>query len=213
MQLVRSLRIGIRRLSTPSASLQAGTRVTFPSERIPFLEEFIEPPVLRTDEMRAEEAAELKGYVPPLLMSQVEASLTSEFKQPILSTDWSRFEDPTSSHEQAARLLHYTLAIYGNVGRSGNQSSQDIAKQAELNDSWVREECEKLLAEIKTGDYSRWEKVEELAGEAYSQLTTKQQQAVRPAIALLGNNAWLHPRVKKQVIEEICRIVSATLKE
>lgn len=181
---------------------------------MPLLEELVEAPVLRTEELSAEQQAELKGFTPPLLLSQVEASLTHEFGQPILETDWSQYEDPTTSYEQAARLLHHTLAIYSNVARQEGESGNEwVKKLADSNNEWVRKECELLMEEIQSGDYSRWELVDELAGPAISSLTAKQQQVVRPAIAIISKNAWLHPRSKTQVVDELCRVVSNTVKE
>lgn len=180
------------------------------ADRIPVLEELFEVPVLRTKDMRAESISEVKGFVPPVLTSQIEASLLEEFKQPILETDWNQYENPLDSWEQAARLIHYTLAIYSNVGGE----NRDLAATCAQNQAWIRQECSKLYEEIKTGDYTRWESLDSMIGvETKSKLTSAQLDAVRPAVALLGRNPHLHPKVKQEVIREICSVIMATITE
>jgi len=183
--------------------------VSFPVERIPFLEELFEAPVLRTKEMRAESIAELKGFIPPVLPSQIETSLTAEFSQPILQTDWTAFRDPLDSWEQAARLLHQTLAIYSNV-----MGKRDWKEAAKMNEAWIKEECEKLEQEIREGDYSRWESIDSIIGaELLAKLSLAQLEAVRPAALLLGRNPHLHPKVKHEIMQEICDVVTSTITE
>ncbi len=180
----------------------------FPAERIPVLEELFEAPVLMSKEMRAEDLAEVKGFVPPVLKSQIEASLRKEFNRPILATDWNRYEDPLTSHEQAARLIHHTLAIYSNVGRTVPMSPEAVADLANMNEEWIREECKLLLNEIETGSYERWESVESFIS---VELTDAQMDAVKPAIAIIGKNAWIHPRTKREVIQGIINVVTSTI--
>lgn len=188
-------------------------RVSFPVERMPLLEELLEVPVLRTGEMRAESLAEVKGFVPPVLPDQIETCLSAEFDRSILETDWNRYEDVTNSHEQAARLLHYTLAIYSNVGKSAVQKPEEIKALASGNQEWIKTECQLMLKEIQDGDYSRWEAAEKLLGEMHGKLSEAQRKAVMPALAIIAKNAWLHPKTKAQVLAEICRVVSATVKQ
>jgi len=210
MSLLRNLIRGqlTRSLSTASVT----SSVIFPAERMPLLEEILEPPVLRISEMRAETVAEVKGFVPPVLPSQIEASLCTEFGHTILESNWDRYEDPTTSYEQAARLIHHTLAIYSNVGKAERQSGTEVQQIAKMNQEWVRKECELLVEEIKTVNYDRWELAELLAGEQFAKMTAAQKAAVRPAIAIISKNAWLHPRTKGEVVQDICRIVTSTIK-
>lgn len=191
------------------ASLSLKSRVSFPADRIPVLEELFEPPVLKTSEMEADALNATKGYVPPVLLSHIEASLTSEFDRPILETQWEKYEDPTKSEEQAARLIHHTMAVYSGVAR---MATPELAKLAKLNEAWIREECDALLEEIRTGDYARWANADALLGPEWSgKLTPTQLQSVKTALVILGKNANMHPKVKQQVADEICKVVSATI--
>lgn len=200
---LRSIKAG--RFSTQAVE-DGSVRVTFPTDRIPLLEELFETPVLRTGEMNAEGLAQVKGYVPPVLSSQIEASLCHEFDRSILETDWTRWEDPLTSYEQAARLIHHTLAIYSNQ-REGKMKPDEWAAVADANAEWIRSECDALLAEIQSGDYSRWTQLLDNV-----KLTPAQREAVQPAAEILGQNPWLHPRTKGEVLQEICRIVTSTIK-
>lgn len=204
-------RFGIlyRRAFASSAIGNQIKSVSYPVERIPLLEELFEAPVLRTKEMRAESIAELKGFIPPVLPSQIETSLTAEFGHPILQTDWTAFKDPLDSWEQAARLLHRTLAIYSNV-----LTKRDWKEAAQINEAWIREECEKLTKEIREGDYSRWESIDSIVGaELLAKLSPAQLEAVRPAALLLGRNPHLHPKLKHEIMQEICDVVASTITE
>lgn len=180
---------------------------------MPLLEELFEVPVLRTGEMRAESLAEVKGFVPPVLPDQIETCLSTEFDRPILETDWRKFEDVTDSYEQAARLLHYTLAIYSNVGKSAIQRPEEIKALASNNQEWIKSECQLMFKEIQAGDYSRWEAAENLLGDIHGKLSESQRKAGMPALAIIAKNGWLHPKTKNQVVSEICRVVLATVKQ
>ena len=180
---------------------------------MPVLEELFEATVLKTDEMSAEQISELKGYVPPVLKHQIEAALTAEFGRPIMATDWSQYKDPTTSYEQAARLIHQTLAIYSNIGRTRKWSLREKhMERAALNEAWIKEECEKMLKEIKEGNADRWECLESLIGPEWTaKLSAKQMEAVRMAVAVIGKNPALHPKTKAEVVAEICKVVHNTM--
>lgn len=163
--------------------------------------------------MTAEQVSELKGYVPPVLKQQIETALTAEFGRPIMATDWSQYKDPTTSYEQAARLIHQTLAIYSNIGRTRKWSLREKPlERAALNDAWVKEECQKMLKEIQEGNADRWESLESLIGpEWIAKLSEKQLEAVRMAVAVIGKNPALHPKTKSEVVCEICKVVYNTI--
>lgn len=163
---------------------------------MPLLEELVETPVLRKNDLDHDTAAQLKNYGPPALMAQVEASLSAEFGRHLVRTDWSTYEDPLmqSEHEQAARLIGYTLATMGRaVGTTGgpappiskakreepsgtdDTNSVMSTKEGEEErvetgstgvkaEAWVKRECDQLLRELETGDTSRWEAAEYLVG-------------------------------------------------
>lgn len=200
----------VLRALTPTArrlASTASTSVVFPVERVPVLEEIFEAPVLRTGDMRAETLAEVRGFVPPVLRSQIEASLTSEFGQPILETPWEKYRDPATSWEQAARLVHFTMAVYSNVVKD-----RKVLEMAAANTEWVEAECQRLYDEIRTGDYSRWESADSLLGEQWAaKLSPAQLLAVKPSLQIISRNASLHPKIKQEVMHEICKIVHSTV--
>lgn len=163
---------------------------------MPLLEELFEAPVLRKDNLDHDTAAHLKNYRPPALMAQVEASLSSEFGRHLVRTSWAAYDDPLvqNEHEQAARLIGYTLATMGRAvgttggpapliskreqggaGGDGTDSEASTGKGAGERgtktratgaraEAWIERECDQLLRELETGDTSRWETAEYLVG-------------------------------------------------
>ena len=187
-----------------------GTRTVFP-ERIPLLEELLEPPVLKTHGMDQDAVVSLKDYVPPVLLSQMEASLSAEFRRHIVKTDWRRYEDPMeySEYEQAARMLELTISTI--KGTCSKFQGHPPANYGTDNEEWLRRECDRMLQEIRTGDTSRWDQVEVMVGKQWDFLSPLQREAVQPAAILLANNPHLHPSVKTRVLREIISVISKTI--
>lgn len=156
------------------------------------LEELCELPVMSTASLNAEQLSQVKGVTPPLTSHQVEASLSHEFNRHIVATDWSEYTDLRSSWQQAARLLHRTLA-----------SMPEMEDASE----WLKEEATLLEREIQTGDYGRWVNLLD-----NRELTEEQRQAAGPAARLLARNPHLHPTIKQQVMDKILSILTTTIK-
>lgn len=191
--------------------------VAFRTSRMPLLEELTEPLVLRQDLSNAGAGANasLKNYIPPTTTRQIEASLSHEFDRHIVKTDWSTYSDPVvdAECEQAARLLQYTLAAMHDATAKANTDAtlppEDVGWDA---DTWIRAECEVLLAEIESGSTERWEDAERLVGEQWPSMSAEQQKALRPAVLLVGKNPHFHPRVKTAILQEIRSVITATIK-
>jgi hypothetical protein len=183
--------------------------------KYPVLEELMQMPILKTEGLRAEVLAELRDFKVPVSRNQVERSLAYEFGGRILATatDWSQFEDPLSGYEEAARCIKTTLAALSNraskpdkMGKYSliNPSIQDIFKQGEENEMWIREECEVMLRELQTGDYSRWMDYDKLVD---AELTEEQKAMMMPAVEELGANPTIHPKIKREILSHICAVV------
>ena len=177
---------------------------------MPILEELLEAPILKNKELNHDTASFLKNYVPPLLLNQIEASLSHEFGRHIRKTDWSEYADPfvEAEHEQAARLIGYTMATMKNACASiGTQ--HPIETVARKNDAWVKMECDRLLEELCTGNTDRWESPSKLTGK--TKLGETQQKALTPSIVLVANNPYLHPAVKRRILASIKDIIVKTI--
>lgn len=177
---------------------------------MPILEEFLEAPILKNKELTHDTMSLLKNYVPPLLLSQVEASLSHEFGRHVRKTDWKEYADPfvEAEHEQAARLIEYTMATMKNACASIG-TRHLIETVARNNDTWVKAECDRLLEELCTGNTDRWESPSKLIGK--NQLGEEQQKALAPSIMLVANNPYLHPAVKRRILASIKDILVKTI--
>ena len=118
-----------------------------------------------------------------------------------------------TGYDEAARCIKTTLAALSNRATKpdktgkyalANLTSQDILKQGEENEKWIRQECETMLGEMQTGDYSRWVDYEKLVE---AELTEEQKAMVMPAVEQLGANPTMHPKIKKEILSHICAVV------
>lgn len=209
------------------------------------LEELFETPVLRKEDLDHDTASHLKNYSPPVLATQVEAALSAEFGRHLVRTDWSAYEDPLvrAEHDQAARLIGYTLATMrrtiGTTGsltppappqtrttavtEQGEADAKETAPTDEVSppttkalgaktEAWIRRECDQLLGELETGATDRWERAEHLVGRRrWAKLTTAQQDALGPAVSMVGRNPHLHPVNKRRIINTIADTIIKTI--
>jgi len=177
---------------------------------MPILEELLEAPVLKSKELNHDTASFLKNYVPPLLLNQIEASLSHELGRHIRRTDWKEFTDPfvDAEYEQAARLLEYTMATMKSACASigARHPTETVAKS---NDTLIKAECDRLLEELCTGNTDRWELPSKLIGKA--PLEEEQQKAIAPSIMLVANNPYLHPVIKRRVLASIKDVIMKTI--
>lgn len=187
----------------------------FPCTRMPLLEELFELPVLRQGELDHDTSVALKNYTPPTLLHQIEASLSNEFKRHITKTNWSDYKDPIEEfqYEQAARLLHYTLASVRRACAKYPTAPSPPPKNISSNNiKWLRQECDLLLVEIRTGKTDRWEDARKLIGPKWRTFGEERQNALLPAILLVSNNPYMHPFTKRRILEEITNVIIKTVK-
>ncbi|PJF17785.1 hypothetical protein PSACC_02397 [Paramicrosporidium saccamoebae] len=181
------------------------------AKRMPLLEELFEPVVMGS--MDHDTATLMKNYVPPTLRHQLEASLSNEFERHIVRTDWDEYRDPVveAQYEQAARLLHYTLATTRRAAAKYPQYAppSDIGVESER---WLKVECDLLLKELRSGDTTRWENAKKLVGPKWNKLSEAQQSALEKPVMLLGKNPYLHPLIKRRVLDEITLVIKNTIK-
>lgn len=187
-------------------------------KRIPLAEELLEPVVILAKQMRADQQSDLKGFHPiPLLHRHLTGSLEAELGRPphgrrTVATDWTAYQeedDAADSWEQAARLIHLTLASVPR-GKAPMRSPETERKSrfpptgyGKAENVWVREESERLWKEISQGDYkSRWMRT--------NSNSLNDADALNDAGALLSANPQLHPFIKDWIMEQIAIIVNAT---
>lgn len=182
------------------------------ARRVPLLEELLEPVVLKQSMMDHDTTTKMKNYAPPVLADQLEASLSHELGRHIVKTDWSCYQDPIveAQHEQAARLLHYTLSTIrrANSKYPSKTPPSDIGKSSWM---WLQKECDLILREVMEGETQRWEDARLLAGAKWERLSETQKGAIQPAILLVGKNPYMHPVVKRRVIQQIALMVTKTI--
>jgi hypothetical protein len=181
---------------------------------MPLLEELFEAPILKQDELDHEVATLLKNYVPPTLLPQLEASLSAELGRHIVKTDWDAYRDPLkdAQYEQIARMLQYTLAtIRRATGKSGMEKPPASTGSASLK--WLQQECDLLVQEMETGNTKRWEEARKLVGPKWRRMSKSQRDALTPSVMLLAKNAYMHPIVKRRILDQISAVIIATIKD
>lgn len=186
----------------------------FPVKRMPAPEELLEVPVLDTATVDHDTHANLKGFIPPVLYHQLEASLSTKFNEHIVKTDWTLYYDPlqAAEEEQAARLLQFTLMSLREMSPGPLVSSeQRIAFRTKL-DLWLRNESQILSEEMRSGDTTRWREPEQLIGEkAWKEWSEARKGAIKSALNQVVSNPQLHPRVKQKILAGIVEIIEKTI--
>lgn len=188
-----------------------------PPGPVPLLEELLARPILRTEGLSAETMATVRSFRVPVLPKQIARSLAWEFGRRIVATrtDWGRFEDPLPSYAEAAESIKRTLVALGNRSRQPDKTGmysvarrtvEGYFEEGRENERWIREECQTMLREIETGDYSRWTDFDKLVSRA-GELTETQRSMVMPAVDKVASNPDMHPLIKREVLSHIVDVI------
>lgn len=165
------------------------------------LEELFMPPIFdsaKYDSLPTDLKNKLLEFVPPVQPEQIEESLTAEFDQPIMATNFKDFVSTSASHSTANRMIR-EVVLHEHLVSKYKKEPISLGSVK----SFVKEECDAMLNEINTGDYSRHENFK--LPSSYKKEHSK--DAMETAAHVLRMNPHLHPIIKNTILQTIAKHV------
>ena len=145
------------------------------------LEEFRELPFLDKKKLaglKREDVIRVNEFEPRVTPLQLQEGLNCIAQE----TDFNEFVDMKPCYVKAQHLIKEAIR---------QKANGEIPPQ-----EFIQSECESMLKEIETGDYSRY------AGDSLME-GIKDTEEMRMAAQSLGKNQDIHPLVKKRMMKEI----------
>jgi hypothetical protein len=182
--------------------------------RIVHLEELLKKPVMQLSRLPVETLAELNHIPPPISIYQLRRSLDRDVGYPVVRTDPSLFLDNketelASEYAHAARLIRETLVMYRHRPEWKGKGSKYLSVKAA---KFIIEESELMSKEIQTSDSTRNELPYLMGDEYYETLKGdgSKMEHVNRAFNEIKQVKNIHPVMKKEILQHICRIVAQT---
>ena len=193
--------------------------------KIAYLDELLRIPVLRVSEMSPDQlaivteplmvagenkhATKRKSPFPaPITPMNMLRTLSYELARPVVKTDFGEYKmDPIREMEinRAKQLISDALLTWR---KRQDKSPQNWCQLAQHVVEFVEREGAALMAEIESGDVSRWSGEDYLYGEWRSKLSPEQLEMTRPAFTQLAESPAIHPEIKREILHHICDLIS-----